>query len=165
MNKQEFKKFKELKEKYKEHKISMLTEIQKSFLAGLFAGEGYVGIQKNRFAGYKRGYGFKLSVVIAMTDKELIEYWYNVLPLGKIYYEKGRSINYKDIAAWRFFTKDALTFLELIQPYVVGEKKKQINLGIEFQTNFIIRNRSHLTDVEFDDQKQCYGKLKVLHGR
>lgn len=103
-----------------------LTETEKAYLAGLFDGEGCIGLYKD-----KRNYVVHIS--ITNTDIRLITWLQQHLCMGNI---QTRSVvdkpEYHQAWEWRTRSrKDALAFLLIIRPFLVS-KAEQADLLLSY---------------------------------
>ena len=91
-----------------------MTEIQKSYLAGLFDGEGYFCIEKD-------GTGLRPIIGIDMTCEKTIKLVKELVGYG---YVSKKSTNpiHKDQWKWRVCYKNARLFANELLPYLVTKK-------------------------------------------
>ena len=72
----------------------MGTEIL-AYAAGIVDGEGYIGIRKGKPTASRINFSYDLMVAIAMTDKEIIEWFHDNFGGGKwpaiIYSKSGKG--------------------------------------------------------------------------
>ena len=95
-----------------------------AFIAGLWLADGHIGISKS---GPQRKERYRVQIVLAMTDLEVIERAHEALRLrgigGYISHVKGpykrKDVHRLSIYAWGKVAK----FLKLILPYLVGRKR------------------------------------------
>ncbi len=112
----------------------VLTELEKSYLAGLIDGEGSVTITKRMRWATTGTYQYNLQVIVSNTSLKLLGWLKQKLPGAGSYTHNRFSEAHPH---WRLsFTfqlngKGAWEFLKLIEPYLVI-KKEQAVLGIEF---------------------------------
>lgn len=116
------------------HKTTRGKHITNAYLAGIIDGEGSIYIAKinNKRSG-NIWYRFQLSC--AMTEPEAIKLLVsNFTPKNKQYvYVGGRKYGYKPSYQWLTTGGTAKRILKELLPYLTV-KKKQAQVGIEFQT-------------------------------
>ena len=114
---------------------SKLTKLEKSYIAGLFDGEGSVSINKFRTKNPKyKCPSYVLSLTVTNTNKEVIEWLYTKMDGSKHIRKRvwGKS-HWKTCYSWMASANKALVVLKAIYPYM-RIKKPQAKLAIEFQS-------------------------------
>jgi hypothetical protein len=100
-----------------------------AWMAGIVEGEGCIRIQVITVKDWRTKKPLKdratMSVCICMKDRAVVEVFKR---LGGHFYVRGDGC-----ANWTISSRPALEFLEQIVPFMVGEKKPQAELAIEFQ--------------------------------
>lgn len=120
-----------------------------AYIAGLFDGEGCIGIylnQSKRTVGGRKLSHYRLACVVALTDEFLI----HLLQMhfgGEFYTCKKRKDTYRIAYRWSVYSKRALAFLEAVLPYL-RIKKPQAEIAIEFQKTMRHRGKYCLTEKE-----------------
>jgi len=113
-----------------EQKIN-LTDI--SYLAGLFDGEGCVQYKQyldtKRKDRPKRYKVWRISLEMSMTNKEVMEWVYNLVKCGSLKVNiKNKSPSakphYKDQWRWRCSHRDAYQVAKLMWPYAIVKLHK-----------------------------------------
>lgn len=100
-----------------------------AYAAGLFDGEGYVGIDKTCIgSGKSRSVHRGVKVIISQKDGQIMNWLKNNFG-GNAYCQRNGSKYY--IHRWRIHAKKADHFLRCILPYVII-KKKQVEFALEF---------------------------------
>lgn len=102
-----------------------------AYIAGIFDGEGYVGIQSD---GKKAKHGkrnLRLRVAVSSTDEWLCQYLKFAIGGGVIKLRRA-SETLKPCWQWEISYRQAGDFLKLILPYL-HLKKPQAELAIKFQ--------------------------------
>jgi hypothetical protein len=100
-----------------------------AYCAGLFDGEGYVGIDKTSVShGKVRKIHHSIRVVISQKDGAIMN-WLKERFGGNVY-EQRNGTKYS-IYRWRIHSLKAVQFLKCILPYVVI-KKKQVEFAIAY---------------------------------
>ena len=108
-----------------------MTENELAYAAGLFDGEGCIGIYKRKMADCKVGYHYALQVRINMADNIILA-WLHLHFGGSLIHDKPRKSNWKSMTSWALWANGAVKFLKLILPYL-KLKKEQAKIAIEFQ--------------------------------
>ena len=101
-----------------------MTDIQLATLAGFFAGEGSISISGGKWP----------TLYAQLGNSELL--WSRMLYDnfgGCLTVEAPKYENAKFMFRWRTSGRKAVTFLQAIKPYLLGEKAEQLKLGLEFQ--------------------------------
>jgi len=101
-----------------------------AYLAGLFDGEGHVGLYKRRRKDVKRGYTWAFVSSIINNDKALIDSLHQDLGTGYIMTETRPNVNHSDSYKLAFSKGDLKQILPKILPYL-RSKKRQVELIIE----------------------------------
>lgn len=100
-----------------------------AYAAGLFDGEGYVGIDSVCISSGKRKIAhLGLRVVISQKDGAIMD-WLKENFGGNVYRQRNADKYY--IHRWRIHSTKALDFLKFILPYSII-KKQQIGFAISF---------------------------------
>lgn len=145
-----------------------MDKIDLAYTAGLFDGEGSVGISKQTERKCKTGYYYRLWVSMSNTDQEII-YWLEKHFGGSAIQRKVNGDRYKNQYQWALAPKNAINFLKLISPYV-RIKKQQIELCIQFPTTIGWerdekgRNKGKSIEILLK-QEEIYQKMKLLNKR
>lgn len=108
-------------------------EVDKAYIAGIFDGEGTIGIYKHKSkdSAKRRGYVYETTLYVVNTDKQLIELMYSYFG-GNMRTRKKQKENHKTSYAWNISGSKVINVLEIILPYL-RLKKRQGELLIEFQ--------------------------------
>ena len=140
-----------------------MRTVERSYIAGLFDGEGCVSIYR---AGkpYGNNYRYELLVFISNNYREPIDWLYKVfggcIKTRYANIEKNWRTNY----IWRLNSNQAASFLKIIEPYL-RIKHEQAKLAINFQKN---RKQTKCrfarrTEKETIFMEDCWGKMKLLN--
>ncbi len=111
------------------------TDAEIAWAAGLFDGEGHVGIHWCR--GMVRGKvceHLQLLTSVANTHIGCLEKFQSIVGVGKIHVSDTRNRN-KPLYVWRTQAKKSDAVLRMLLPYLVV-KREQADLAIEFRTTF-----------------------------
>jgi hypothetical protein len=114
-----------------------MKKTQIAYLAGLFDGEGYVGIVK-KHPKARHNPSHVLQVEISNTHKPTIDF-VNRRFSGCVYKFKPTMRTRKICWDWRGTNRNAIKFLETVLPYL-RIKRSQAILGLRFQKE---KNSAH----------------------
>lgn len=106
-----------------------MDELKKAYIAGFFDGEGCVQLCKYRHPKTRGHLSYYLRVVIANTEKEVLEQIQQEFG-GKVKQRKRVKPHHKDNFYLEISTQQARAFLESVLPYL-RIKRRQAELGIE----------------------------------
>lgn len=107
-----------------------LTDL--AYAAGLFDGEGYVGIGKHYTPNRPdRTPSYQIQCKVSMADIQAIEFL-SVHWGGRTYYSKQRSPKHRPVCQWVLLDKESVVFLKDILPYL-KVKKERASIALEFQ--------------------------------
>lgn len=101
-----------------------VSDVELARLAGFFAGEGSISISGGAWP--------TLYASLGNTELVWVESFYNWFG-GTLYIETPKYSGAKHMFRWRVSGKSAEAFLRTIQPFLMGEKVAQLDLGLEFQ--------------------------------
>lgn len=134
-----------------------MTDIELAWAGGIFEGEGSVRINSPT----QRNLG-ALLVDMVNTDKALVEffnerwpgYFRSVSPAG------NRRIFWR----WRIAAHDAAEFLRAVQPFLRGEKRARVALGLEYQLQKV-QSKANRTPEYRARQISYFDRMKALNSR
>lgn len=110
-----------------------------AWAAGIVEGEGCIRLNKCDVKDSRSGKLIKgrvsLQVTVAMKDAAVIDRLYEL-------WGGYRATNKIGMHIWALGSNSALWFLLAIQKFVIGAKRAQLELGIEFQLSKRIGRRS-----------------------
>ncbi len=128
----------------------MISEIELSYLAGFFDGEGTVNISRPKSSRMPH----TLYVSIANTDLEVIKKLPSIFG-GSTYMKKRVESHHRPLMVWSAPALSGQGFLKAVLPYL-KIKKRQAEIAIEFQgtkvchsgqlTQEIIKRRDGMVD-------------------
>lgn len=107
-----------------------LTEIEKAYLAGLFDGDGYIGIRKQYPSPDRMQY--VMSVVLTLTDKPTLEFWIEKTGIGSFCTLPRNATGRKPVYQWRLAAKKGESLLRMIYPYLMI-RKSQADIAFRFR--------------------------------
>ena len=134
-----------------------------SYFAGLFDGEGCVGIRTMITKNCERGMTYAMYCKVGMTNKEVIE------RLKETY---GGSVNLKsenragrqDVWTWCAVGSKAKLFLNSIKPYCIV-KKEAIDNALAFQARLDNYTAYRVSSNEFAIRTEYYNIGRRLNAR
>lgn len=100
------------------------TEVFWAYLAGLFDGEGNLGLYKEDKVGCHKGYTWRFMMSISNTDKVLIDSLFQELQAGFIRAQKQGTENHSTLYKLGFIKAEQAQILAKIMPY--SRSKKQV---------------------------------------
>jgi len=150
--------------------MNLMSESEKSWLAGFIDGEGYVGLTFQRKKETKwaaPSVRYHPYLIITSTNKDVLVFIENLISEGNIYLLKRKS---KQKEAWQFkITKMDTLFniLTVVLPYL-KIKQRQSELLIEYikkRKNLkFVTGRNHRGATSFTkDEEDLYKKLLILN--
>lgn len=131
-----------------------LMRAEVAYLAGIFDGEGTVGIYENGARGWQ------FQVMITNCDIGLL-WWINERISGTISEKTRSKKEWRRGFTWRVTGDRAADFLKLVQPYSVI-KRDQISLALEFRKITDRPRRIRQTDKEFAERRLMANNLKLM---
>lgn len=139
-----------------------------AYLAGLIDGEGSIAVSRTKTSASakacKRGFAYRSSVTITMTDLPVLEWVKRTAGVGNICVKKARSRNHKQAWSWTAWSNEAASLLDQILPYLRVKAGQAENL-IEFQGAMRQPGSKGLTDGEWASREAHYNKSQCLNQR
>jgi len=102
-----------------------------AYTAGIIDGEGCIMLSRKNYNPPRIGYYIRLCITVGNTNEWLI-HWLKMQFGGIVTVATPALPNSKDAWRWTLTSWQALSFLELILPYL-QLKRPQAELGIKFQ--------------------------------
>lgn len=145
--------------------MKKLTDIEKSYLAGVIDGEGTITLVKANHLGMKDGVQLRPSVFITGTNYNFIEYTKNLMG-GYLYVGISKEENHRDKVVVKLDkSQEILLFLEQIHKFLFL-KRKQAELIIEFiNINPKFRNGKSEPASYLLRQFEIYEEIRFLNSR
>lgn len=113
--------------------LSLIPDTLAAWIAGIIEGEGCIRIQVSNVRDWRTKRLLKdratMSVTVGMKDETVMR---QLARLGGHFYKQNR-IDWNPVYVWTISSRPALAFLERIEPFIIGDKKPQALLAIEFQ--------------------------------
>ena len=134
-----------------------ISETDKAYLAGIIDGEGYLGVNKVHPKGKSVAHSARLCVY--QNSLSFLENLKIKWGLGSIKYS-GRSI--KPGYAWVMSSKDALSVLEQVKPYLT-RKQLQADGLIELELSRKHHGKVRLTQEILEYRDWIWTKIKELN--
>lgn len=153
------------KDRQRKSVILPLSEVEKSYAAGLLDGEGCIRIiQRGKYGGRVFRVGqYTLVAEMSNTNKDLID-WMHKRFGGYVSYGKPNpDLNRREQWHWSVAANNALACLDAIYPYAVG-KRRQVILGRRFQRYAQRTGRKQNPRIASLHQK-FYARFKQLNAR
>ena len=137
----------------------MVSTEEVAYFAGLFDGEGHVGIWC-----HTQGRQYYLQAEITNTHQGIIEQLQNKFA-GYIYSMKRYSSNHRPTWGWRLQSRSAFNFLKIIYPYS-RIKTQQIELAMKFQEQCIggVGNQKRSLEQTMLSEYYKYQISQLNHG-
>ncbi len=134
-----------------------------AWAAGLFDGEGCVGVYANH---NHMPWGSKkywvLVARLSMVDREAVERFYSIVGVGRIR-TKPMPGNRRDQREWATEARQSEVAMRLLLPYSVGNKREQIELALAFRETYSSSRRQGKLSEETLEQREKFSKeLKRL---
>jgi len=130
------------------------------YLAGLFDGEGYCGIERRRPSTYRR-WGYQLRCSVTMTDPRPLEIFHS--RFGGSFMKLTRKRG-KDCWQWSITSNKALAFLNEVKDYLIVKDKVAL-IGEKFQSKRSFRKVSRSSDEEYVEETKLYEEMRKANAR
>lgn len=148
--------------------MKVLSCTDAAYIAGIIDGEGTISVNRTNTSssakGCKRGYAYRSSVRVGMTDLPILEWLQNTCGIGMICKKKSQSVKHKQSHTWSVWSKEAVELLHQIIPYLHIKHKQARNLII-FQNRMRSPGIKGLSDEEWNFRFECYSISKELNRR
>lgn len=145
-----------------------LSATDAAYLAGLIDGEGSIAVSRTHSnasaKACKRGFAYRASVTVTMTDLPILEWARITTGVGNICVKKVRSQNHKPAWTWSVWSIEAATLLSDILPYMRVKAEQARNL-IEFQRAMRQPGSKGLSDGEWARREAHYSRSQLLNQR
>ncbi len=136
-----------------------------AYTAGLFDGEGSIGIrlQRARHSPEKRYHAVNLA--ICSTDRALVD-WLRATFGGQVNanHKENAARNYKDAWKWILLSRHAAAFLAAVRPYL-RVKGPQADVALRLRAVTGPGGRHLLTDAQFAEREALRMELRALNRR
>jgi hypothetical protein len=135
------------------------------YTAGLFDGEGTVGIRALPKKGDTEKKYHSVMVAITSTDTAVTD-WLQAHFGGKINanHKENAARNYKDAWKWSLYARHAAAFLEAIRPYLIV-KSEQARVALELRDEMGDGRRVPITPELFARREALAQELRHLNRR
>ncbi len=148
--------------------MNLLSETEAAYLAGLIDGEGCISITRTRTnasaKGCKRGFSYRSSVVVAMTDHDVLEWCHRLTGVGNVCPKRTNVARHKPAWSWSVWSTEAWELCIAVLPYLKVKLPQAANL-IEFQSKMRYPGKFGLTDHEWNAREASYLMSKKLNKR
>jgi len=130
-----------------------MDNVERAYLAGLFDGEGYLGLTKTVRKTASIQYTLRTS--ISNNHPYLMQYLLSNYGGSITTKRQNGFINQE----WRLSSNQAYEFLKLIYPFLIV-KSDQVKLAMEFQSKMRVGRNTRLTEEELETRE--YYRLKLM---
>ena len=113
-------------------KLVLLSEVDKSYIAGFINGEGCISITKRTDKEYLCGHSFISNLRVVNTNLSILEWLKNKTGVGVILKSNIILPRCKDRYEWKVATLQAVNVCRTILPFL-KIKNRQVEILIEFQ--------------------------------
>lgn len=113
-----------------------------AYAAGLFDGEGSIGIYNQR----NRPRSFRLQCNLSLNN-EFLPRWFQMHFGGHVWIKHHCNSKWQNTYCWQIDCKGALPFLKVISPYLII-KRPQAEIAIKFQESRTNRPGLPISDGE-----------------
>lgn len=146
--------------------FKMLTEVEKSYLAGIIDGEGTICIAfRGKRTHSSKSIMYSLVVSVSNTYEPLIK-WVNECFKGSFSTTRKHDLRYKDYYTWQLDGPRSYEFIKIVLPYLLV-KHKQALLAIDYWENKSKRTGRRvgrrLTQEEVTFRRDCWIKMSRLN--
>lgn len=145
-----------------------------AYIAGLFDGEGHVGLNRHYCAKGRTGAGrIRVICQIANTDKSMIDFVQTRFPSRTYAYFNHRNSKRKNYWNWMVVGENAVLFLRAILPFLITKKERAL-LAIQFHEQkqdlrrfFNVHTEPELSmkREEVERREVLFQKMKELNRR
>ncbi len=136
------------------------AEALRGYTAGIVDGEGSIMITKTKGPTYRRGFVYKLEVIVVNTNEWLVQ-WLKLNYGGSIHVRKSRKPQEKDCYTWSLSSRAAKHFLEFIEPYLIL-KKAQAEIAMRFQKGKPVPGHS-ISEEQMAVEDACRITMQALN--
>jgi hypothetical protein len=144
--------------------MAMMSKQTAIYTAGLFDGEGYMGILQCK-EGQKKSWGLKHDmrffpvVKIAMTDRPIIE-WMKSSWGGWLEVRKAHGNN-RESYCWTLKGETALKFIKIIYPYL-KVKRRHAETFLRYP---VLHKSERMTDPLYIERKRLSDDIRQMNSR
>lgn len=135
----------------------LLSEKQLAYVAGLFDGEGSVGIYEFKKKAQNSNWQFKVE--IANTDWRIMQ-WLETTIGGKVGKKSSGKSHWRQGYCWRIQGKNAEIFCRLIRPYTII-KSDQIDACLYFRKFWGVSNKKQ-TEAAIQSKREMVEAIKQM---
>lgn len=118
-----------------------ISELDAAYIAGLIDGEGTITLSRKHRNEYRQ-----LSVSISNTERVLLEYVLQTVGAGKITRKRISQSHHTPSYTYAIYNRQALHFLEQLQPYLKGYKARRSALILRDYVALVPRNGKYSED-------------------
>jgi hypothetical protein len=142
--------------------MNNLTEIEKAYLAGLFDGEGCIGIDKTKSKSNNCEHDYKLRIIITNSNYPVICWVKEITGIGCTYkYDRAYRVNWKPVHRWQVVSRDAKDFINALMPYLII-KRDISEACLEFPN---VGRGHHRSQDDYKEQEKHFAIIKGKNTR
>lgn len=145
-----------------------IMPLNAAYIAGLVDGEGCISVSRTHTSesakGCKRGFAYRSSLNITMTNLEILEWIKQITRAGKICSKRVNIAKHKAAWSWTVWSIEASELLQQLLPYLHIKKEQAENL-IAFQSGMRQPGSKGLSDAEWLSRQDYYTRSKILNKR
>ncbi len=138
-------------------KLNKLTAAEAAYLAGLIDGEGTVTLSHKSPKAHRQ-----LAVSISSTEYTIVEWVKRKLGVGKITNKKSYSNKHSRSFAYVVYSRQALSMLEQIIPFMVGYKRSRAILAVRQYIKLTPRNGKYTPEQRIKKIKFADTFFKIV---
>ena len=144
-------------DKKKEKNKGGISEVDKSYIAGIIDGEGCIYLGFNKTINSTRG-SFTAGITVEMACKSVPEWIFK--RVGGTLSSRQRPHSDKIMWQWKISGGSSREFLKDIKHYLV-EKQKEAELYLDFGKNITTCGRVEISDEERDRRLNLIQEMKL----
>lgn len=141
-------------------------ETLKSYLAGFFDGEGYIGIERQSNRKGMRNPWYRVIISISLTNENVLQLFQETFG-GSISVRTTQIGNHQRSWIWRLWSSKAIVCLRVLYPYLII-KKAQAELACAFQESLERKRKQRYRvppDEILDWREEAFQKMRELKRR
>ncbi len=131
------------------------------YVAGLFDGEGWFSIGRQRAKRIRREYSFQLHAALTMREEKIVRALGNQFG-GTVIDQKPRSVKHSKAYKWHVNGVSVLGFLDCVEPFLVA-KSEQAGIARSFQEEKNRHGNKPLSDEQYRFRQCCFNTMAVLN--
>ena len=148
--------------------MSVISDTEAAYLAGLIDGEGCIFINKvrtrNSSKGSKRGLSYRSGVAIAMTRLIVLKWVKRIVKAGKIRVYRKPAKNRHQAWRWSLWSLQASALLKRLLPFFVLKRRHAEN-QIALQSVMYLTGPHGFSNKDWNERERFFQKAKKLNKR